>query len=76
VYFKDEEKDKILKMLKKEKLNYKEYKEFFEIEVSNISVAKDLIINYTDLFNDFEVIKGKMDNVFLNVTGKEIKEVI
>ena len=35
-----------------------------------------MMVNCPDLFEDFEIIKGKMDNVFLNVTGKDIKEVV
>ena len=53
-----------------------ENKEYFEIEVDSTKNARDIIVNNPDLFDDFEVIKGKMDNVFLNVTGKDIKEVI
>ena len=29
---------------------------------------------YANLIEDFEVIKGSMDDVFLAVTGKELKE--
>jgi len=63
-------------MIKKNNLKYLENKEYCEIEVKSIKEAKELIVNNLDIFNDFEVIKGKMDNVFLNVTGKDIKEVV
>ncbi len=45
-----------------------------EIELDNIEQAKDIIINYEKSIFDFEVFKGKMDNVFLNITGKDLKE--
>lgn len=44
----------------------------FKILVPNISVATSCIISHPEIFNDYEVIKGKMDDVFLAVTGKKI----
>lgn len=44
----------------------------FKIFVNNTNEAKELIIKYSDLFNDFEIFKGNMDDVFLNVTGKSL----
>ena len=76
LYFNDDNKGNVEKELKKNNLKYIALKECYEIEVDNVRVARDLIINNPTLFNDFEIIKGKMDNVFLKVTGKDIKEVI
>ena len=42
--------------------------------VKNTADAKKMIVENADIFNDFEVIKGKMDDVFLNATGKQAKE--
>lgn len=42
------------------------------IEIKNTAEAKDLIINNPSLFKDFEIIKGKMDDVFLAATGKKL----
>ena len=42
------------------------------IEVKNTQEARDLIASHKDLFVDFEVTKGKMDDVFLAVTGKKL----
>lgn len=47
---------------------------YLKIDVPNISEAKKLILENPDIFNDFEVIKGKMDDVFINATGKELAE--
>ena len=44
------------------------------IEVKEISKAKEILTKYADSIDDFEVVKGRMDNVFLNVTGKQLKE--
>lgn len=76
LYFNNGNKETIRKILDKENLKYKDSRTYFEIEVSSIKEAKDIIVNNEKYFDDFEVIKGNMDNVFLNVTGKDIKEVI
>ncbi len=47
-----------------------------EIELTNIEEAKKVIINFGKYIFDFEVFKGKMDNVFLNITGKDLKELV
>ena len=47
-----------------------------ELELTNIEEAKNIIINYDKYIYDFEVVKGKMDSVFLNITGKDIKELV
>ncbi len=41
--------------------------------VENTAQATSLIIKYPDVFKDYEVTKGKMDSVFLNVTGKKLE---
>jgi len=42
------------------------------IRIDNSKDATKLILAYPDLITDYEVIKGDMDSVFLNVTGKEL----
>lgn len=44
----------------------------FRIEVPTTAAAAELIRKSPDLFRDFEVTKGKMDDVFLAVTGKKL----
>ncbi len=65
---------KLLKALDKKKMNYTVGKGYVEVEFNDIKQIKDILIENKDLIFDFEVIKGKMDNVFLNVTGKSLKE--
>ncbi len=43
-----------------------------KITVKNTEEAKKLIMNNPDAFVDFEITKGKMDDVFLTVTGKKL----
>jgi len=47
--------------------------EGFRILVSNTSEATSLITSHPEVFRDYEIIKGKMDDVFLSVTGKSLK---
>ncbi len=74
LYFNAENKGNIKREIINSKLNYEEFKEFYQIEVKDVVQARELILKKPELFNDFEIIKGKMDNVFLKVTGKNIKE--
>ena len=58
--------------VKKLKHKYEARKDCFRIEVKNTLEARDLITHFPDIFVDFEIQKGKMDDVFLNVTGKKL----
>lgn len=42
------------------------------ISVPNTAAATELIVRYPELFKDYEITKGKMDDVFLAVTGKKL----
>lgn len=42
--------------------------------VKNTQQATELILKYPELFKDYEITKGKMDSVFLAVTGKTLVE--
>ncbi len=51
-------------------LAYEKVGEAVRIEVENTAAATELILKHPQLFTDYEIEKGKMDDVFLNVTGK------
>lgn len=55
-------------------VKYEQIPGAFRLSVPNTKAAAELIINHPELFNDFEITKGKMDDVFLNVTGKKLTE--
>lgn len=42
------------------------------VTVPNTKKATELIIKHPEVFNDYEIIKGRMDDVFINVTGKKL----
>ncbi|MBR3885571.1 MAG: ABC transporter ATP-binding protein [Clostridia bacterium] len=54
------------------KMPYKKLPECFVIEVKNSKEATNLILKNPELFSDYEIVKGKMDDVFLTVTGKSL----
>lgn len=58
--------------VKKLKLDYEVLPDAFRIEVANTSEATELILKHPDIFEDYEITKGKMDDVFLAATGKKI----
>ncbi len=51
---------------------YEKIKDAYRIEVKNTAEATKLIIENPTLFTDYEITKGKMDDVFLAVTGKNL----
>ena len=51
---------------------YEPVRDGFRLSVSNTKVATELILQRPDLFVDYEITKGKMDDVFLTVTGKKL----
>lgn len=51
---------------------YEKIKDGFSVSVKDTETARNLIIKYPETFTDFEVEKGKMDDVFLSVTGKKL----
>lgn len=62
-----------LKDVKSLNLPFEEVRNGYRIKVNNTSVAKEMIINNPNLFNDFEITKGNLDDCFLNVTGKKLE---
>jgi len=44
----------------------------FRFSVASTKDATDMIVKHPSLFTDYEITKGKMDDVFLAVTGKKL----
>lgn len=53
-------------------LPYEEIRDAYRIEVPDTNAATQLILKYPEIFTDFEITKGKMDDVFLAVTGHKL----
>lgn len=58
--------------IKKLGIEYEKTQNGYRLFVPNTGVATDLIIQNPQLFHDYEITKGKMDDVFLAVTGKTL----
>lgn len=58
--------------VKKLGLPYDVIRDACRVSVPNTAAATELIIKYPEIFKDYEITKGKMDDVFLSVTGKKL----
>ena len=46
--------------------------EGFRVALSDTKEATELILKHPEVFVDYEIVKGKMDDVFLAATGKKL----
>jgi multidrug/hemolysin transport system ATP-binding protein len=53
-------------------LPYEKIRDAYRIAVPNTASATGFIVAHSDIFKDYEITKGKMDDVFLAVTGKKL----
>lgn len=60
------------KTVKRLNAPYEAIRDAFRISVPNTAAATELIIKYPEIFRDYEITKGKMDDVFLAVTGQRL----
>lgn len=51
---------------------YEPIRDAWRLCVPDTSAATKLIVKHPDIFRDYEITKGKMDDVFLSVTGKKL----
>ena len=53
-------------------LPYDVIRDACRVSVPDTAAATELIIKYPEIFKDYEITTGKMDDVFLSVTGKKL----
>jgi len=53
-------------------LPYEAIRDAYRVAIPDTKAATELIVKYPELFVDYEITKGKMDDVFLAVTGKKL----
>ncbi|MGN1027698.1 MAG: ABC transporter ATP-binding protein [Faecousia sp.] len=51
---------------------YAAIRDAYRVSVPDTAAATDLIVRFPEVFRDYEITKGKMDDVFLAVTGKKL----
>lgn len=73
IWYTDElEENKLI--LDNSKLSFKYNNNAYVIKVKDSQEAAELISNNKKIFKNFEVFKGNMDDVFLNITGRKLGE--
>ena len=53
---------------------YEKIRDGWRVSVANTQEATSLILANPGLFKDYEIVKGRMDDVFLAVTGKKLEK--
>jgi len=66
--------DVLVEKLKEAKLKYKTNVDVISVDISDTMDALPIIENLKNEIDGFEVLKGTMDDVFINITGKEIRQ--
>lgn len=51
---------------------YEQVKDGFKVTVPDTKAATELIVKHPEVFNDYEITKGGIDDVFLAVTGRKL----
>lgn len=59
--------------VRKLNLPYRKVQDHYQITVKDSAMVTDLILKQSEIFRDYEIIKGNMDDVFLSVTGKKME---
>ena len=52
--------------------DYEAIRDAYRVFVPDTAAATELILKFPEIFRDYEITKGKMDDVFLAVTGKKL----
>jgi multidrug/hemolysin transport system ATP-binding protein len=66
--------DSLIQFLETEGIQYKQRVGYIEAPVPNSMKALEILKVAEPLLQNFEVIGGTMDDVFINITGREIRE--
>ncbi|MDT8718955.1 ATP-binding cassette domain-containing protein [Clostridium sp. 19966] len=60
--------------LNRHNINYKIEDKFYIVQAEDIAAILELAAEFKDSITDFETTKGTLNDVFLTITGKEIRE--
>ncbi len=60
--------------IKKLGLDYEKFGKAYRIEVADTVKATELVLAHPEIFKDYEITKGKMDDVFLAVAGRRLEQ--
>ena len=62
----------LFERLDKDKVSYKVLNGLAVVTLENCFSGIDMVNTYKDFIKDFEIIRGDMDDVFVNITGREL----
>jgi multidrug/hemolysin transport system ATP-binding protein len=68
--------DKVIEIAEKFHMTYKEKSNHITITIPDTLSAIPVLNELSPYMSSFEVVQGTMDDVFLNITGKQLQEVI
>lgn len=68
--------DKIIQIAKNYNLAYKEKSNHIAITIPDTKSSISLLNELSPYINSFEVVQGTMDDAFINITGKQLKETL
>ena len=68
------QKDELAARLQELGLEYKQVADCFTIQIAGSLEALPILEATKELIESFEVLKGTMDDAFINITGKELRE--
>lgn len=60
-------------LVKKLNIPYKKIKNSYKLNIKSSKEATNLIVKNKEVFQDYEIIKGNMDDVFLEATGYKLE---
>lgn len=71
---KEDKENALIEYLDKKKMKFTATSEFIDVKIKSTIDSISILQPVIDFVESFEVLYGTMDDVFLNITGKEIRE--
>lgn len=65
--------EQLEKTLVKHQLTYEKNENTFKVEITNLSLFTEIISEHRQIISDLEIKKGTLNDVFLEITGKDIR---
>ena len=73
-YITTEKEEELETLLKQNKLEYIKKKDYYRVDAENITALLQVLSIQKDVITDIEIKKGTFNDVFLEITGKTIRE--
>ncbi|MCJ7690123.1 MAG: ABC transporter, partial [Clostridiaceae bacterium] len=73
-YITTDKEQELLELLERYKLEYVKKEGYYKVDAGNISGLLQVLSSQKDVITDIEIKKGTFNDVFLEITGKKIRE--